>query len=132
MACTCEMGFFPYHLQENCRANDHPTIHLPYNCSIDHYLDPAALEISPYMHRERSFLSNPRTPRAMLQTSRAVVQVGGGGGGGSSSSGSGGGGSSGSGSGGGGGGDSEAVRHDLLPREQKLVIYGLQVPRRAT
>ena len=30
------------------------------------------------------------------------------------------------------GGDSEAVRHDLLPREQKLVIYGLQLPRRAT
>ena len=31
--CSCEMGFFPYHLQTNCRANDHPTIHLPTNCS---------------------------------------------------------------------------------------------------
>ena len=24
--CSCEMGFFPYHLQPNCRAHDHPTM----------------------------------------------------------------------------------------------------------
>lgn len=74
--CSCELGFFPYHVETHCRANDHPTLPLPYNCSIDHYLDPVALSTSPYAHRERSFLDNPRTPLAlMLQTSSKRVRV---------------------------------------------------------
>ena len=74
--CTCEMGFFPFHLQENCRAHDHPTLRLPYNCSIDHYLDPVSLDKSPYAHRERSFLSNPRTPEALHTSAQVMVRVG--------------------------------------------------------
>lgn len=69
--CTCEMGFFPQHLQPaTCRANDHPGIRLPANCSIDHYLDPMSLDESPYAHRERSFLDNPRTPSLARSTLR--------------------------------------------------------------
>ena len=29
------MGFFIYHIKEDCRAPDHPTLHLPYACSLD-------------------------------------------------------------------------------------------------
>ena len=36
VTCTCEMGFFIYHIKEDCRAPDHPTLHLPYACSLDH------------------------------------------------------------------------------------------------
>ena len=32
VTCTCEMGFFLYHIKEDCRAPDHPTLHLPYAC----------------------------------------------------------------------------------------------------
>lgn len=69
------MGFFPYHLDVDCKAPDHPTIRLPSNCSLDHYLDPATLDASPYAHRERSFLTNPRTPTALLQASAKRVRV---------------------------------------------------------
>ena len=71
--CTCEMGFFPYHVHEGCRAPDHPTLPLPYNCSIDHYLDPVALDTSPFAHRERTFLTNPRTPRSVLASTVRVA-----------------------------------------------------------
>eukprot|EP00966_Prymnesium_polylepis_P004020 91966-Prymnesium_polylepis.1 len=33
-------------------------LQLPYTCPIDHYLDPAALQQSPYAHRERTFFTN--------------------------------------------------------------------------
>ena len=73
--CTCEMGFFPYHVQTSCKASDHPTLQLPSNCSLDHYLDPPNLEKSPYKHRERSFLTNPRTPIHLLRASAVRVRV---------------------------------------------------------
>ena len=73
--CSCEMGFFSYHLQTNCRANDHPTIHLPTNCSLDHYLDPKNLDESPFAHRERTFLQNPRTPSQLLRKASKKVVV---------------------------------------------------------
>lgn len=75
VVCTCEMGFFIYHITEQCTAPDHPTLHLPYNCSLDHYLEPVELEGSPYRHRERSFLANPRTPRDLLDHSTTRVRV---------------------------------------------------------
>lgn len=69
------MGFFIYHIKDSCRAPDHPTLELPYNCSLDHYLEPLSLHASPFVHRERSFLANPRTPRDLLRHSRAHVRV---------------------------------------------------------
>ena len=75
VTCTCEMGFFIHHIKGDCRAPDHPTLHLPYNCSIDHYLDPVALHTSPFAHRETSFLDNPRTPHDLRRTSTARVRV---------------------------------------------------------
>jgi hypothetical protein len=58
-------------------------LRLPNPCPIDHYLDPAKLEGSPYAHRERSFFSNARTPPTLLRTRRVVrVVVDGGEGGG--------------------------------------------------
>ena len=78
--CTCEMGFFPYHIGDSCRAPDHPTLRLPHLCAIDHYLEPVVLAKSPFLHRERSFLDNPRTPKAQLMASSASIRVCNGGG----------------------------------------------------
>jgi hypothetical protein len=78
------MGFFPYHIGEQCRAPDHPTLQLPHLCAIDHYLEPLELDKSPYLHRERSFLDNPRAPTKALHATALKVRVCGGGGGPSS------------------------------------------------
>ena len=49
---TCELGFFIYHLHEDCRAPDHrKALSLPYVMPIDHYLDPVELSTSEYAHR---------------------------------------------------------------------------------
>lgn len=48
---------------------------LPYNASLDHYLDPATLDTSPYAHRERSFLTNRNTPVELLRASAVRVRV---------------------------------------------------------
>ena len=48
---------------------------LSYNCSLDHYLDPVNLNTSPFLHRERTFLGNPRTPRDLLLHSTTRVRV---------------------------------------------------------
>jgi hypothetical protein len=42
---------------------------------LDHYLDPVNLNTSPFLHRERSFLGNPRTPRDLLLHSTTRVRV---------------------------------------------------------
>ena len=70
---TGELGFFPQHIGLNCKADDHQALSLPYNCSIDHYLDPAALGASAFKHRERSFLENPRTPSLANAMTRVRV-----------------------------------------------------------
>ena len=72
--CSCELGFWPNHIEEHCRAARHDTVPLPYVCPIDHYLAPNKLEGSPFLHRERSFLRNPRTPTAALGNSTAAVR----------------------------------------------------------
>ena len=59
--CSCEIGFWIKHVEADCRVGEHTTLALPYVCAIDHYLYPDALESSPYAHRERTFLDNPRT-----------------------------------------------------------------------
>ena len=63
--CACEVGFWISHVEENCRAGDHHTLDLPYICPIDHYLSPGSLTTSRFAHRERTFLSNPRTPQSV-------------------------------------------------------------------
>ena len=72
--CSCELGFWPNHIEEHCRAARHDTVPLPYACPIDHYLAPNRLEGSPFLHRERTFLLNPRTPAAVLGNSTAAVR----------------------------------------------------------
>ena len=72
--CSCEIGFWPNHIEEDCKAGGHKKLTLPYVCPIDHYLDPPALEESKFLHRERSFFDNPRTPPA-LPASRVTVRV---------------------------------------------------------
>lgn len=67
------MGFFISHIREGCRATDHPTLPLPYACPIDHYLFPRNLMRSPFGHRERGFLDNPRA--AHINASRRVTVV---------------------------------------------------------
>ena len=66
----------PYrrHVEEHCRAARHDSVPLPYACPIDHYLSPKKLAASAFLHRERSFLSNPRTPAAALRNSTATVR----------------------------------------------------------
>ena len=61
--CSCELGFWPNHVAERCTANDHKMLVLPYVCALDHYLDPRALDASPFAHRE-PFFDNPHTPTA--------------------------------------------------------------------
>lgn len=61
LSCSCELGFYPRHLPPSCRA--HPLLPLPYNCSVDHVFDPAALAGSPFLTRERSYLAHPRAQR---------------------------------------------------------------------
>ena len=72
--CSCELGFWPNHIEEGCTAGDHKMLVLPYTCPIDHYLDPRALNASRFAHRERTFLGNPRTPPA-LNAQRATIHV---------------------------------------------------------
>ena len=72
--CSCELGFWPNMILEECKAADHGKIELPYVCPIDHYLDPPALRTSKFAHRERTFFDNPRTPRA-LHNNRVTVRV---------------------------------------------------------
>ncbi len=71
--CSCELGFWPTHIEENCIAGDHESLRLPYQCAIDHYLDVSTLDKSPFAHRERTFFENPRTPVAGLRESKATV-----------------------------------------------------------
>ncbi|KAL1518457.1 hypothetical protein AB1Y20_002749 [Prymnesium parvum] len=73
MMCACEIGFWPNHIEEECRAADHTELSLPYECVIDHFLDPVALAASPFLHRERTFLANPRTPLALRANLTRVV-----------------------------------------------------------
>ena len=73
MLCSCELGFWPNHIAEDCKASDHETLRVPYRCPIDHFLDPAKLLGSPYAHRERSFFANPRTPAAIQRSTVAVT-----------------------------------------------------------
>ncbi|KAL1507978.1 hypothetical protein AB1Y20_007580 [Prymnesium parvum] len=73
-SCSCEIGFWPNHIDEGCTAGDHKMLRLPYVCPIDHYLDPAALAKSPFAHRERTFFSNGHTPPTLFAT-RQSVQV---------------------------------------------------------
>ena len=40
--CSCEVGFWPSHVEEDCKAGGHKKLELPYTCPIDHYLDPRA------------------------------------------------------------------------------------------
>jgi len=58
--CSCELGFWPNHIEEHCRAARHDTVPLPYACPIDHYLAPIKLASSPFLHRERTFLVRVR------------------------------------------------------------------------
>ena len=69
------MGYHPKHVRHDCKAAGHATLQLPYACAIDHYLDPKVLSTSPYAVRERSFLSNPRTPRAVREGALRVVSA---------------------------------------------------------
>uniref|UniRef100_A0A7S4BQZ5 Uncharacterized protein n=2 Tax=Chrysotila carterae TaxID=13221 RepID=A0A7S4BQZ5_CHRCT len=64
MLCSCELGFWIKHVEEDCRAGGHHTLQLPYLCPVDHYLFPRTLARSRFAHRERSFLENPRTPES--------------------------------------------------------------------
>jgi len=72
--CSCEVGFWPNHIEGGCTAGDHQMLRLPYTCPTDHYLDPQALATSPFAYREASFLSNPRTPPA-LNATRQLIRV---------------------------------------------------------
>lgn len=56
-----------------CTAGDHDDFVLPYECALDHYLDPVRLSTSPYAHRERSFFDNPRTPKDLQSNTTLVV-----------------------------------------------------------
>ena len=76
--CTCEIGFWIKHVREDCKGSDHKGLELPYKCPIDHFLEPNALHSSPYAHRERSFLANPRTPEAVRRSTVRVRSCGGG------------------------------------------------------
>ena len=49
--CTCEIGFWPTHVEEDCKAGGHKKLELPYTCPIDHYLDPPALAESKVLTR---------------------------------------------------------------------------------
>lgn len=69
--CSCELGFYPRHVGTDCRA--HKVLRLPYQCPIDHYLNPVAMRTSPYLLRERSFLDNPRTPIEVKEGSSVLV-----------------------------------------------------------
>ena len=60
--CSCEVGFWPKHIEEGCTAGDHKMIQLPYTCPIDHYLHPEALMRSPFAHRERTFFRRVDEP----------------------------------------------------------------------
>ena len=62
-----------HHVKEGCRAVDHPTLPLPYVCPIDHYLFPRTLMNSPFAHRERTFLDNPRAAHINLSARARVV-----------------------------------------------------------
>ena len=73
--CSCEVGFWPNHIEEGCKAGDHQMLRLPYSCPTDHYLDPQALATSPFAYREASFFSNPRTPPALNATRQHIRVV---------------------------------------------------------
>ena len=71
--CTCELGTFIHDVrQATCVARGH-RLRLPYNCTVDHYLDPPALAASAFETRERGFLSNSRVPASVRERKLTVV-----------------------------------------------------------
>ena len=71
--CSCELGFHPRHVAKGCRA--HAAVELPHACPFDHFLDPTALQTSPYQIRDRTFLADERTPKSVVRSSVLTVQV---------------------------------------------------------
>ena len=72
--CSCELGFWPNHIEEHCKAGDHSMLRLPYACPIDHWLAPEHVATSAFKTREKTFFDNPRTPSPQLRAATATVR----------------------------------------------------------